>query len=115
MAQSYAMPPDTNEEENIIGGVMNKYQLVWLVIGCGVGAFFTVIFFMMIGAVALFFAVPPIIAGCVFAFYKVENMTLFSYLRYKRRYNKALKHYINFGNHDEIEVIVKEEEREEDD
>lgn len=112
MAQIYAMPPDTNEEENIVGGIINKHQLIWLVIGGGVGAFITLILFKFIGAISLFFAFPPAAVGAVFAFRKVENMTLFDYLRYKRRFNASIKHFSNFGNHTEFSVVIKEEEEE---
>lgn len=115
MAQSYAMPPDTNEEENIVGGVINKHQLIWLVIGGGVGAFLTLIMFKFIGAVSLIFAFPPAIVGCVFAFHRVENMTLFDYLRYKHKFNASKKHFVNFGNHNEFSVVIKEDEEESND
>ena len=110
MAQSYAMPPDTNEEENIVGGIINKHQLIWLVIGGGVGAFVTLILFKLIGAISLIFAFPPIVVGCVFAFRKVENMTLFDYLRYRHRFNKSVKHFANFGNHSEFSIVIREDE-----
>lgn len=112
MAQTYAMPPDTNEEENIIGGYINKYQLIWLVAGAGIGAIFTFAFFRLLGPASLILLLPPLGAGCIFAFKKVENMPLFTYLRYKRKFNKATKDYANFGNHKEICMIVTEEDLE---
>lgn len=112
MAQSYAMPPDTNEEENIVGGLINKFQLVWLILGGGVGAIFAVILFKLIGPVALIFAFPPIAVGCLFAFRKVENMTLFEYLRYKYRYNTSTKHFANLGNHKTLHITAIEETEE---
>lgn len=109
MAQRYAMPPDTNEEENIVGGIINKHQLIWLVVGGGAGAFITLILFKFIGAISLIFAFPPVAVGCVFAFHKIENMMLFDYLRYKHRYNASTKHFANFGNHSELNIVIKED------
>lgn len=113
MAQSFNMPPDTNEEEKIIGGYINLHQTIWLVGGAGIGAVFTIIFFRIVGAVALICLVPPIAVGAIFAFTMKEDMTLFKYLRYKRRFKKSSHYYINYGNHQEFDVVLKEEEDEE--
>ena len=112
LAQTYKMPPDTNEEEKIVGGYIDKFQLIWLVVGAGIGAILTIIFFKIVGAGALFLLFPPLIAGCVFAFYKRDGIPLFTWLRLSKRYKKSTKMYVNYGGHRDICFMVPSEEGE---
>ncbi len=110
MAQTYNMPPDTHEEEKIVGGYIDKYQLIWIVAGAGVGAFLTILFFKIVGPIALVLLFPPLVVGVVFAFKKKDGLPLFTWLRYKRSYKRSIKHYVNYGGHQELCFMALEEE-----
>lgn len=96
MAITYQMPPDTSEDEKIVGGILDKSQLGWVVLGGGVGAFFTIPLFQYLSLASILFFVPPFGVGVYFALKKVEGMTLFKYLIYKHKFKKKTKGYVNY-------------------
>lgn len=103
--QIYDMPPDTKEKEKIIGGVLNINQFGWLLLG--LAGFLAVVlsFFKYFGGVVFFFGLPFLIIGIAFAMVKKREMTLFKYLRYKKRYKKSIKFYRNKQVHEHISIF----------
>lgn len=97
MAKTYMIPPDTNEKEKAIGGVLTFGQAGWLagglVIGLALGALAYTITKSI--PVTVIFALPGIALCLPFAFYKKKNMTLFTYLKRKKKFNQKEKHLIN--------------------
>ena len=88
--QTYDMPPDTREKEKVIGGVLNINQfglIILLVI--------ILTTYKFLGIISVFVGLPFVIIGIMFAVRKKNDMTYFQYLRYKRRYKKTIKYYIN--------------------
>lgn len=94
----YDIPTDTNQgNEKIIGGVLTAAQFFWLISGLVVGlAIFSLVFVLtklkilsiLLGLIAGSYGIP-------FAFYKKHEMTLFFYLKTKRKFNKKSKKLIN--------------------
>ena len=88
----YNMPPDTSAREKIIGGKLDWVQLIWvligLVIGFLVGAFFK-LFFGMIGMVIGF--IPGIAFAIIFCFVKIHELSVFDYLRYRKKHRQKTK------------------------
>lgn len=88
----YNIPPNTNEKEKVIGGVLTLNQFFWIVGGIGLGSIIFFTLFKFIGAVpaaliALIFAV----SGIPFALYKKNELTLFKYIILKRTFKKKQK------------------------
>ena len=109
MASTHYIPPDTSEEEKIVGGILTKTQLIWIILGAGIGIIFALVGYALIGIIGFILVFPPIGYGIYFATKKVENMTLFQYLIYKHRYKKKTKIYINKGYHSELDFTGQEE------
>lgn len=97
MARLYTMPPDTREKEKIIGGVLNIYQLLWIGAGIALALLNALLFFRIFRWFVFIVGVIPIVVGCLFAFKKMGNFTLFQYLYYKKKFNNKIKRYINKG------------------
>lgn len=98
MARLYKVSADTAEKEKIIGGVLTLVQGGWCALGLIVaGIIFTVIARLTKSAVLGFvFALP--IGGAIiyfFAFYKIMELSLFTYLIYRHEMNKKTKYLIN--------------------
>lgn len=110
MASVHAMPPDTREKEKIIGGIMDIYQFGFFIAGLLGCAIVTVSLFKYISWGSLLLGLPLIAVGCLFAFFKVGEMRLFTYLRYKIKYSKKTKCYVNAGFHTELEFDVEQSE-----
>lgn len=101
------MPPDTREKEKIIGGIMDITQFSFVCAGLVICASITVALFKFVSWLGFFLGFPFIVLGLVFAFKRVEEMTLYSYLKYKRRFKKKTKEYINVGYHKDLEFDVE--------
>ena len=93
----HQMPPDTREREKIIGGLLDLGQLLWLLLGAGLYGIFLFTFFSMLGGFSFVIGLPILASGVPFAFKKINNLTLFQYLRLKRRYKRKIKGFVNFG------------------
>lgn len=89
--RTYAVPPNINEKEKIVGGVFDLGQLFWLALG-GVLAIITFfIFFPIFGTFALVLALPVAFSGLPFVFYKPKGLTYYTYLKRKRAFKRKTK------------------------
>ena len=97
MARLYKVSADTSEKEKAVGGIMTFGQAGWLVIGFLICAgLFLLLANLISPVIALILGIPPgVIFGCLFAFYKKDELPLFTYMRYKYAFNKRTKTLIN--------------------
>lgn len=89
----YNVPPNMNEKEKIIGGLLNINQFFWILGGLVFGAStFAVLFTLTkIAGLSLFVAGIFCLSGAPFALYKKKGLTLFEYLTLKRKFKKKVK------------------------
>lgn len=104
---SYNVQPDISEKEKIVGGLLNMGQLFCLIVGLGSGAIFSFLLFPIIGTASIVLGVLIFIPlGALFAFKKVQGLTLFDYLKRKRHHKKIIKKLPNKRkNVDNIELL----------
>lgn len=97
MARSYDTPPDTNEKEKPIGGILTFTQFFWLLGGAvlGIASYFLIYVFFRTQILAIPFALIITCSGIPFAFKKKHEMTLYTYLMTKRQFDKKTKKLIN--------------------
>ena len=97
--RNYQTLPTTNEKEKIVGGILNIYQLFWLIGGAvfGLIMFFAVYqFSLTLGGILV---VVGILSSAPFIFYKPkEGLTLFKYLFLKHKFKKKTKKLRNIKN-----------------
>lgn len=109
---SWQMPPDINEKEKIVGGILTLSQVGWLGIGVG-GCFATVVVMKLMGLgwAGFIFGIPFIVEGIRFAIVKKEDLTLFKYYRIRSSFRKKVKLLPNVRNINvgDVEIIVKKE------
>ena len=86
--RSYSVPPDMNEKEKIIGGVLDIGQFLWILGGLLIGAVVFVILFPIFNKYSLIFAMIFGSSGIPFVVIKIEGLTLFEYYKRKRRFDK---------------------------
>lgn len=86
--RSYNIPPDMNEKEKIIGGVLDLGQFFWILGGLLLGALVFVILFPLLNKFSLIFALIFGLSGVPFVVIKKEGLTLFEYHKRKRKFNK---------------------------
>lgn len=93
----YRVPADVTEKEKIIGGLLTAEQGVWLGGGFFVGVGMTLILSKVMPALlAIIFSFGVGLGIAVpFAFVKKRGLTLMSYFRCKRVFNKQTKFLIN--------------------
>lgn len=92
----YYVPPDMNEKEKIIGGILTMGQFLWLLAGGIIGVLIFISTFNKIGKVfSLIISIPFLLLGTPFAFYKVNDLSLFEYLQRKRKFNNKNKYLVN--------------------
>lgn len=113
MAKVYSMPPDTREREKIVGGILDIRQLGWLIVGFILYALFIITFFRILRIFAFILGLPFLIAGVFFAVKKVGEYTLAQHLRYKYKFNRKIKYYINAGFTKTLEFNGEVERKEE--
>ncbi|MCC0727207.1 PrgI family protein [Clostridioides sp. ZZV14-6045] len=91
------MPPDTNEEEKAIGGLITFNQFFWLLGGfvLGIITYLIIIYSIKLQFIAIPMAIIVFLSSAPFAFFKKHDMPLFKYLSIKRKYNKKNKKLIN--------------------
>lgn len=110
MAKVYRMPPNTNEREKIVGGLIDIVQMFWIAGGLFLAAIIIIVLYKFMGSVAIIIGFPFLFTGLPFAFIKKHNMPLAKYLKYKRRFKYATKHYINKGTNKEMDFVPAENE-----
>lgn len=93
--RNYYIPPEADEKEKIIGGIMTNGQLIIVVAGALLGAGFVGLTFNFIGAFSL---VPGILLASIsvpFAFYKKDGLSLITIIRRRRKFNAKSKFLVN--------------------
>ena len=107
------MPPDTKEEEKIIGGKLTSSQLGWLSVGVIIYVIFCIALHSSVGFSVFVLGLPFCLIGLPFAFKKYGDMSFFKYHTYKIKYKKSIKEYANFGNQNmslkEFDFMTEEE------
>ena len=93
--KSYIVPPDMNETEKIIGGVLDLHQFLWILGGLIFGAIVFVALFPLFNKYSLVFGGIAACSGLPFAFVKKKDLPLFEYWKRKRVFDKKEKHLIN--------------------
>ena len=93
--RNYQVPPDTSEKEKIIGGLLNWNQVGWIVGGLLLGAVVFIATYKFLGKGALFLAILFLPSGTPFAFYKKHELTLFDYIKRKKRFKSKIKELPN--------------------
>lgn len=113
MANAYLIPPDTNEKEKAIGGVLTFFQAGWIAGGAVIGLIMGAIAYVITQStpVTIIFAIPGILAGLPFAFYKKYEMPFFTYLRRKKKFNNKPHKLINTKNSNGLVNINSKKER----
>ena len=96
MAQ-YDIPPNTNEEEKAIGGVLTFVQFFWLLGGAVLGILIYIGIYALIRVqvIAIPMGVISALSGIPFAFIKKHEMPLFKYITTKKKFEKKSKKLIN--------------------
>lgn len=81
----YTLPPDTQEEEKTIGGMITMKQFFWLIGGFISSLAVAIVVGSLTGSVviSILYAIAVIIFSIPFAFKKKYDMDLYSYLRLK--------------------------------
>lgn len=104
LASLYKVSTDTSEKEKAVGGIMTFGQAGWLALGLLIfGALFLLLSKALPPLFALIISLPPgAVFGCMFAFYKKEQLSLFSYLFYKHSFKKKTKLLINDMNYGKV-------------
>lgn len=81
----YTLPPDTQEEEKTIGGLITMKQFFWLIGGFISALAVAVVVGILTGSVviSMLYAIVTFALSTPFAFYKKYDMDLYSYLKLK--------------------------------
>jgi len=88
----YSVPPDMKEKEKVIGGLLNINQFFWVLGGLILGAVtFASLFAIVGGTLALIIGILLCFTGTPFALYKKNGLTLFQYIRLKRKFKKKVQ------------------------
>lgn len=88
----YTVPPNMNEKEKVIGGILDINQFFWILGGLGLSAtVFATTFGIVGGTASLILAFPFIFAGTPFAFYKKHDLTLFQLITRRKKFKKKTK------------------------
>lgn len=87
--------PDLKEKEKIFGGLLTMSQVGWIAGGAVTGVIVCVLLLIVVGKISFILLPVFIAAGCVFAFRKVNELTLFRYLRLKQRYKTKNHEFAN--------------------
>lgn len=89
--RSYQVPPDVNEKEKIIGGLLNLNEFFWVLGGLGIGVLMLLITYPFLGKGALFVGGAFALTGLPFVLYKKNGLTLYEYMKRKRDFKKKTK------------------------
>lgn len=93
--RSYNVPPDVNEKEKIIGGILNINQFFWLLGGLLIGAIVFVLLYPLLDKYSLIVAGLFALSGTPFVLIKPKGLTLYEYLKRKRNFDKKTKYLPN--------------------
>lgn len=93
--RNYSVPPDINEKEKVIGGVLNINQFFWLLGGFVLGVIMFIITFSFLGKFSLFIGAIFSLTGVPFVVIKPKGLTLFEYLKRKQKFKKKTKYLPN--------------------
>ena len=93
--KSYVVPPDINEKEKIVGGILTLDQLLWVFAGFVLGGLVFVITFNYFGKFSLVLGGTSCLTSVPFIVYKKNNLTLFEHLKRKHKFNKKTRHLPN--------------------
>lgn len=93
----YQVPPDTKEKEKVIGGLFDWGQFFWMLAGAGIGILLFAISYLTIGSEVFSIILGLLgIATCLpFVFVKKKELSLFTYLLYKRKLKQQNGNLIN--------------------
>lgn len=106
MARVYSMPPDTNEKEKIIGGIITLEQGFYIAAGFICEIIIALVLFRFLRFFAFILGIPFVVYGFIFALKKVDNIPYPKYLKLKNKFKHKIKYYINYGNHTELNFSV---------
>lgn len=93
--RSYSVPPDVNEKEKIIGGVLDLHQFFWILGGLLIGTLVFILLFPVFGKFSLIFGVIFSFSGVPFVVVKKEGLPLFEYYKRKKSFDKKTKQLPN--------------------
>lgn len=99
----YQIPPDINEKEKVIGGVLTVSQLVAIIVFAVLGGVSALIIFRAANKpiLALIVGIIILIPGLYLGFkkeHRLGDMEEFEYLMIKRRFKKERKRYPNVND-----------------
>ena len=101
---TYKVSADISEKEKAVGGILTFGQAGWLALGVLVFACLFMLLYkglLLPPVLALIISLPPGVAfGCVFAFYKKDQLPLSTYLIYKHSFKKKTKQLVNDMNYE---------------
>lgn len=100
--RSYSVPPNINEKEKVVGGLLNINQLFWVIGGLGIGAVMFLLTYSFLGKASLFVGGVFAMTGLPFALVKIKELTLFEYLKRKKEFKKKTKYLIHKRKQEEI-------------
>jgi len=102
MSVVYNMPPDTREKEKIVGGILDLRQFAWIAAGFILYVIHAFLLFKYINFVCLITGLVFLVWGLIFGLKKKDNMPYPTYLRYKFRFKRRPRYFVNAGFHDEF-------------
>lgn len=89
--RSYIVPPNTNEKEKVIGGVLNINQFFWVLAGLLIGGLVIILTHKILGQFSIVLGLVFASSGLPFVLYKKNDLTLFQYITLKRKFDKKVK------------------------
>lgn len=94
---SHYIPPETDDKEKIIGGVLDMQQFAFLTVGFLIGAGVALSTFYFLGNFSIVLGLIFGLSGVPFAFYKNKKsgLRLIPHLKRKRAFDKKTKYLFN--------------------
>lgn len=92
---SYVIPPTIKEKEKIIGGILDIQQAGWLIGGAVIGLIVFLVLSPVSKILAGIFGFIFALTGVPFAFFKIKGYPILKYFKYKRQFDKKVKHLPN--------------------
>lgn len=93
--RNYIIPPDINEKEKVIGGILNINQFFWLLGGLLIGAVVFVLLYPLFNRFSLIFAGIVSLSGIPFALIKIKDLTFYEYFKRKKLFERKTKYLPN--------------------
>lgn len=93
LGRKYSVPPDTNEKEKIVGGILTFAQMVYLVLGVFVSALFggLIGYLTNFYVGACIFLLGSFTVGPFFSFMKFDGYPVDQYLILSRKHKRTGK------------------------